>query len=857
MAERIIPPKTKQRMQLVLGLNWIDLLVLAGFMGLALLILNLTMPEFYKVLIAIIILITGAFAMLPVKTYRIYKLLIMMFQYWLRNKTINGFTLKEINVVFNEDHVVAGEMKHMVFEVDGIDFGILTEEKQDFKINRFARLLQAIPNGKIVKLDKAIDFSGRIAELLNDIELFLTDRVKYENQIKLIENQIDLLMYYQEESVSKVETYYFIVYEKDYNDLLQKSLLVREELYQIGLENKLLENEKLKEFYELYFDKKFEDDDLSIPDIKENISSVEFGNEKLSVLTIDSLPLYCVNNWLYGLFSVPNTKVTLNFNVSSNKTKIIRNVDKTIMELQTRLEAKKITPSKVTELQTQIDSLMHLINQLKLDAEELHNVNIYVLAPESEIKHVKEALKNISCMMNTLPFEQLTSFINCMPYNSGNEVTNSSKELQSTSLAASFPFVTKLINEDNGVYLGYNGYPIFFNPFATWEGTASSRRKNCNMFSAGAPGSGKSHYTKLLLMKRILKGTTVYTFDPEDEYKTLCKSLNGEMVDVGGVGSGIINPLQIYPTLNAEPDEEDFELGYVSNHQQFLQEFFKTVMPELDNDASISLRICIKELYNSFNITDANSTKIVEMDPTQFPTIEDLVKIIETKLESYVDSNNEYELTNYRRLNHAFYDFKKGGLHSKLWNGHTTLKLKSNFTVFNFQSLFSSSNELVANGQMLLVMRFLMQEIIKNKNINEKNGTRNTVIVSVDEAHAFINPDFPIALRFMKDMAKRIRKYGGSLMMQTQNIKDFVGHSEKTRALATAVINNCQYKCIFSLEADDLKTFAELYGGDGGVNSHEIDFIRNAGVGEMLLMIDSETRVLVKVSSFEGEEKFI
>ena len=61
----------------------------------------------------------------------------------------------------------------------------------------------------------------------------------------------------------------------------------------------------------------------------------------------------------------------------------------------------------------------------------------------------------------------------------------------------------------------------------------------------------------------------------------------------------------------------------------------------------------------------------------------------------------------------------------------------------------------------------------------------------------------------MKNMAKRIRKYSGSLWVATQNIADFVGFDVNTKTKATAVINNCQYTFLFGLKPDDLNNVKE------------------------------------------------
>ena len=146
--------------------------------------------------------------------------------------------------------------------------------------------------------------------------------------------------------------------------------------------------------------------------------------------------------------------------------------------------------------------------------------------------------------------------------------------------------------------------------------------------------------------------------------------------------------------------------------------------------------------------------------------------------------------------------FSTGGRNSNMWNGYSTLSTVENFIVFNFQSLLANRNNTIANAQMLLVLKYLDNEIIKNREYNTKYGANRKIIIVIDEAHVFIDSKYPLALDFMYQMAKRIRKYNGMQIVITQNIKDFVGSEELARK-STAIINACQYSFIFSLFLPD------------------------------------------------------
>ena len=147
---------------------------------------------------------------------------------------------------------------------------------------------------------------------------------------------------------------------------------------------------------------------------------------------------------------------------------------------------------------------------------------------------------------------------------------------------------------------------------------------------------------------------------------------------------------------------------------------------------------------------------------------------------------------------------------------------------------------------MLLVFRYLNNEIINNKDFNKKYRKNRKIIVAVDEAHIFINPKYPIALDFMAQMAKRIRKYGGMQIIITQNIADFVG-TEEIRRQSTAVINACQYSVIFSLAPADMADLVTLYEKAGGINEEEQNSIVTAGVGQAFLITGPSSRTTVQI----------
>ena len=111
---------------------------------------------------------------------------------------------------------------------------------------------------------------------------------------------------------------------------------------------------------------------------------------------------------------------------------------------------------------------------------------------------------------------------------------------------------------------------------------------------------------------------------------------------------------------------------------------------------------------------------------------------------------------------------------------------------------------------MLLLTQFLNNELIHNFNRIKQGQAVAPITIAVDEAHVFIDPHNPVALRFMKNTAKRCRKYNGKQIVATQSVNDFLGNEDLERE-SKAVITECQYTFVFPLNASGAADFLQLY----------------------------------------------
>ena len=336
------------------------------------------------------------------------------------------------------------------------------------------------------------------------------------------------------------------------------------------------------------------------------------------------------------------------------------------------------------------------------------------------------------------------------------------------------------------------------------------------------------------------ENSRTYILDPENEYATLCKNVGGRFIDVGNATEGRINPLHIYQVMTEDGTSAPPEVVF-SAHLQFLESFFKITLTGITPDSLEELNNILVKVYAAKGIDE--TTDCSDFTAEKYPTFDDLLKTVEYEI---TQENLQSRKANLERVRTYVAKFAKNGRFSTLWNGESTLTANEDFVVFNFQSLLSSKNNVVANAQMLVIMRYLNQQIINIRELNRKSESKIHPVIAIDEGYALIDEENPIGLDFIFMWYKRIRKYDGSIMFLTQNLSDILGN-QAIVSKTTAIINNAQYSFIFSLAPADITILMDLYKSAGGINDTERSQIANAGNGECFAICSAQERTSFKV----------
>ncbi|MBQ8292711.1 MAG: VirB4 family type IV secretion system protein [Bacilli bacterium] len=737
------------------------------------------------------------------------------------------------------------------------NFGIEDLNEQDVDINYFANAIKCIDISQmidLVKIDRPVNFDEFSFDLFEKIQFNKQGKVEQIDKIKsnILKERIDKIDNLNNFFKQYVSDFYLVVYSKKAKEIDMLVNLVVSEINKCGLDTNILNKKEVIVFLKYNNSHIFDERVVNTLDEDELINwakpkKIKFSSNRCYIDDVESViysvndyPLKVKNAWGNNIFNIPNTKVVLRIK-PVDKFKAIKRVDGCITELETK-EVLSEKYSETKEASLHKETMLNLLNSLQSENEALYDVNMSITAynylkDSNYRKRVRNVILKDNFRTSPLYAKQKDGFIfSSLGYN--NLLTKYERGINSSSLAAVFPFIRTIILDKQGILLGKNknnDYPFIFN---LWK--RGNLYHNSNAMIIGKSGSGKSYFLKILITNEWSNDTRIIICDPEAEYINLTKNLKGNVIDVGNALEGRINPFHIYQILTEDGKCADSSVTF-NTHLKMLESFFRIVLEDVSSSVIELINNLVIVAYKTKNI-DSN-TKFHKLKPKDYPLFSDLLNVLD------LDEVKAFAKEDDLQLARLYLQKFVNGRYSDIWNHPSTLEVNAQIINFNFQALFANKNNVIANAQMLLIFRFIEQEIINAKELSNNGKELKTMIVC-DEAHLFIDPKYPIALDFFYQMNKRIRKYNGSFIPATQNISDWNGNEELKHKTST-ILKNSQYLFIFKLSAPDMKDVIDVYRTGEGFNEEEQRIIVSATTGDAFFVGSTELRASIKVLAGE------
>lgn len=541
--------------------------------------------------------------------------------------------------------------------------------------------------------------------------------------------------------------------------------------------------------------------------------------------------------WISRITNIPSTMAAFTF--TPNQGEFLEALNKNIKMMEGEANAAKdyLKRQRAKKASEDGQRLMKQIDENGEIVGELSATLIPIAQDKETLKKVEQKLRGTcamaNCKVRNLTMMQKQGLRHVAPFYTDDakirEVSNRVVPLR--SFIGGFPFSSSGYNDNKGFYVAKDAQGgLVILDF--W--TRGNDRTNSNFVFMGIPGQGKSAAVKHITLSEFMLGTKLIFIDPEGEYKDFCKNLNGTWINAGGSAKGRVNPLHIMPIPKNEDLEEDESVGNYYDEDdgnglgdlalwlKHLEVFFSLYLPSLGDAEKAVLKMTLIELYKNFGI-DWN-TEAGKLQPKDFPILSDLHSLFTKKAEAFEKTRKESDENIYAKLKLLFEDAANGA-DAALWNGPTTLSADSLVTVLDTASLQSTSDN-VKRSQYFLLQTWAW-------NIMSADRTEKVLLIC-DEAYLMIDPNVPQSLVFLRNVAKRDRKYEAGLMIISHSVVDFL--DTKIKMYGQALLDTPCYKILFGTDGKNLEETDKLYH----LTEAEQELLASQRRGHALMMIGSK-----------------
>ena len=587
---------------------------------------------------------------------------------------------------------------------------------------------------------------------------------------------------------------------------------------------------------------------MSVMDIKSQIApkGLEFKSNEFvisdkhaCILTVISYPKFIYPGYLSSLTSMSGIKVVIK-HIPLPFSSISKMLNKELADLRQRYQDERDKTIQ-ERIRQDYESLEMFVSELAASQSRIFDFQMHVMITadtqeelDSKKIQVKNYLEAMEMRAVPLRFEQDKVLKSILPIYGKQDIEDRiGTPIPSPTIAAMYPFIFDSIKDPGlSTLLGidFSGGVILFNQFL-YQIKKEHNRNNANMIILGTSGSGKSTAAKLLLRSHIRNNNQIVVIDPEGELEDMTNSFEGDFISLGKGGSyGMINPLEVI--VDADEEEMKQGLGYtvLTRTLQTIKAFLKYYDPSIEEDVVNMFSEVVQETYKRFGIDfDVDFTKFKSED---YPTFKDVYATIRGRILSMPEKTQEKDVL--ERL-----EIKIRPIVRELrfyFDGHTTIKPKSNFIVFNIRELMNADSN-IKNALFFNILKYAWGLTL--------DSSVNTVMM-VDEAHVLLSGGNTLGADFLAQIQRRARKYNTGTIIITQQPTDFSDPNVITQG--KAIFDNASYYLVMALKKQAVDDLAKLID----LNDNEKETIKQYGQGEALFVCGSRRmRINVIVSDEE------
>jgi conjugal transfer ATP-binding protein TraC len=543
--------------------------------------------------------------------------------------------------------------------------------------------------------------------------------------------------------------------------------------------------------------------------IEVNFNNLVIGNKFFRSYFAIGYPSVVVPNWLEPLINFEYPIDISTFYYPNETGDILKVLKRKVAEMQATLNIQVESgqqPDPVTKQQLQ-DALT-LQEQLAAGNEKFFQYALYLTIHADSLEELEKVSKNLEATMATLgvivkvaTLQQEECFQSTIPY--GVDKINMLRNLDTTAIATTFPFVSSELTMEKGVLYGinlHNSSLVIFDRYSL---------PNANGVVLASSGAGKSYAVKLEAVRSLMLGVDIIIIDPEKEFDRLCKAVGGEYISFSQDGAQKLNPFELSGIYQKDEDELRFKILTLAGLVRMM------LGGTVTSEESAILDRALILTYKEKGISPDPSTHHNEP-----PLLEDLFKILNAMSEDEAHSMA-------RRLE----KFIRGSA-SGVFDRKSTVDIHNTFTVFSIRDLADDLRPLA----MYVMLDYIWTKIKRDK--------RKRMLI-IDEA--WIMMQYEDAARFVYSIAKRARKYALGLTTITQDVDDFL-----TSDFGKAIVNNAAMQILLKQSPSAIDKLQKVFYLTEG----EKQFLMSAGIGQGIFFAGAN-HVAIQIVASENEHNLI
>ena len=471
---------------------------------------------------------------------------------------------------------------------------------------------------------------------------------------------------------------------------------------------------------------------LSYAGLEEQADYLCIDGVYIRTLFISGYPFVASSGWLDSLINF-NHDADVAYHIHEvGALQALPKLNRKITELESTkramIRAGKIIGSEVTD---PLESAMDLRDKIQRGQEKLFQTSIYISLRGSTLAELDKVTKLLETTLSarlfyakTARYQQLEALQSILPR--GEDQLAQKRNLDSSSAALSFPFVSSELVQESGILYGVNksnNSLVILDRFSL---------HNANSIVFAQSGSGKSYATKVEILRQLMQGTKVIVIDPEREYKKLTESVGGTYIKLSAQSKEKVNPFDLATTFHSRSD--------LSEHAQDLTEVISLMAEGLSSREKAAVDKAILKIYRAAKTTQ--------------PLLEDL----------YAELHNLGQL----KLNERLEKYISGSL-ADVFNAQTNIRLDNRLVIFDIKDLPESLRQIM----MLIISNFVQNQV---KALPEKR------LLIIDEGWMLLEHEE--SARFVAGLVRRARKYYLGVSIISQQANDFL-QSDYGRAIAS------------------------------------------------------------------------